>query len=227
VLYYVVEASQECADTHALSYSPRVAADPRGVPFWNSIFYLHASDTLCDSVQIIWHYSWAVGSDVADSFVVLRGGMEIGRVAASDDIVAWGSFTDHPPSHDYYLYQIFFWNRGCGETPSNMMEVGRSRYCPDSAPLTSNIVPHALFIRPFPNPFNPITTIEYAVPGRDLVTLAIFDLTGRRVALLVDGTLNSGTYRYTFDGSRLPSGIYFARLQGSGFVRTQKLVLLK
>jgi hypothetical protein len=79
----------------------------------------------------------------------------------------------------------------------------------------------------YPNPFNPITQLEYEVPSSGLVSLTIYDLTGRRVQTLIDQVMSTGQYRYSFDGSRLPSGVYFARLQGKGYSKTQKLMLLK
>ena len=65
------------------------------------------------------------------------------------------------------------------------------------------------------------------VPRRGTVTLSIYDITGRLVQTLANQAYEQGQYRVDFDGSRLPSGIYFARLQGRDFSKTQKLVLLK
>jgi hypothetical protein len=59
------------------------------------------------------------------------------------------------------------------------------------------------------------------------VTLEIFDLLGRRVATLAKNVQPAGSYSIPFDGSFLPSGLYFYRLQAGDFVQTQKMVLLK
>ena len=78
-----------------------------------------------------------------------------------------------------------------------------------------------------PNPFNPTTVLSFDVPKSARVQLAIYDITGRLVQTLADRMYPQGSYRMSFDGSSLSSGIYFARLQGNSFSKTQKLVLLK
>jgi len=87
--------------------------------------------------------------------------------------------------------------------------------------------PSSFSLSSFPNPFNPTTTLEYTVPSSGRVSLTICDLTGRSVQTLTDRVLPAGSYRATFNGSTLPSGVYFARLQGKNFSTTQKLMLLK
>ena len=79
----------------------------------------------------------------------------------------------------------------------------------------------------FPNPFNPTTTISFALPRAGRVTIAVFDLLGREVEMLTDATYPAGEHRISFDGSHLPSGLYFARLESGPFTATQKLLLLK
>jgi 1,4-alpha-glucan branching enzyme len=79
----------------------------------------------------------------------------------------------------------------------------------------------------YPNPFNPVTVINYAVPERASVTLKVYDLIGREVAVLVDEELQKGHYQAEFDGSFLSSGIYFYRLQSGLFTSTRKMMLIK
>lgn len=79
----------------------------------------------------------------------------------------------------------------------------------------------------FPNPFNPTTVIEYQLPDTRFVTLRVYDILGRRVATLVKERQNAGTHSLTFNASRLPSGIYFYRLQAGNAVLAKKLMLLK
>ncbi len=81
----------------------------------------------------------------------------------------------------------------------------------------------------FPNPFNPVTTLEYSVGGRTAsrVRLVVSDVLGREVATLVDGAQMPGSYRVAFDGSGLASGTYFARYSGGGTVMTRKLLLVR
>jgi hypothetical protein len=79
----------------------------------------------------------------------------------------------------------------------------------------------------YPNPFNPATTIQYDVPSRARVALAVYNILGQRVAELVNGEKNAGHYETRFDASGLASGVYLYRLQAGSFVQTRKLVVLK
>ena len=85
----------------------------------------------------------------------------------------------------------------------------------------------------YPNPFNPETKIRFEIPGgnnsynQDIVKLTVFDLLGREVALLVNSKLQPGTYEYTFDGSKLSSGIYLYTLKKQSVSYTKKMLLIK
>jgi hypothetical protein len=80
---------------------------------------------------------------------------------------------------------------------------------------------------PYPNPFNPATTISFAIPHAADVTLTVFDIQGRVVQVLADGRYAAGEYRVQFNGAGLASGFYTARLQTAEFTATRKLLLLK
>jgi hypothetical protein len=79
----------------------------------------------------------------------------------------------------------------------------------------------------YPNPFNPTTEITFDLPRTIYGTLKVFDVLGREVAVLANGTMQSGEHRIAFDGSRLPSGVYFYQLKAGEFVQTKKMLLLK
>lgn len=79
----------------------------------------------------------------------------------------------------------------------------------------------------FPNPFNPTTQITYNLPAQADVRLDIYDMTGRLVVTLVDGSVHAGSHTVTFDAANLSSGIYIYRLQVGGAVISRKLTLLK
>lgn len=81
----------------------------------------------------------------------------------------------------------------------------------------------------YPNPFNPTTTIRFSIPSsvKDVVTLRVYDLLGREVATLVNGSLTAGSYETTFDASLLASGVYLYKLQAGSFVGTRKMLLMK
>jgi hypothetical protein len=79
----------------------------------------------------------------------------------------------------------------------------------------------------FPNPFNPSTLISYQLPGAGPVRLTVYDILGREVATLVDGTQQQGAHEARFDAGGLSSGVYLYRLQTNGFVQQKKMILQK
>jgi len=79
----------------------------------------------------------------------------------------------------------------------------------------------------YPNPFNPVTTIEYQLPRTGRVSLVVYDLLGREVATLVDGTEEQGFKSVTFDASSLASGIYLYRLRAGDYSQTRTMAVVK
>lgn len=79
----------------------------------------------------------------------------------------------------------------------------------------------------YPNPFNPSTTIEFAVPIETEVTLAIYDVLGRTVGTLVNETKPAGTYQITFDASGLASGLYIYRMKAGDYTNSKKMLFIK
>jgi photosystem II stability/assembly factor-like uncharacterized protein len=79
----------------------------------------------------------------------------------------------------------------------------------------------------YPNPFNPSTTIRYELPMASHVTLKVYNILGQEVATLVNEKKEAGRYEVNFDGSKLPSGVYFYRIQAGAFTQTRKLLLLR
>lgn len=79
----------------------------------------------------------------------------------------------------------------------------------------------------YPNPFNPSTKVRFDIPKSGLVSLKIYDITGREVAVLVNGSLAPGQYEYTWDAAGFTSGVYFYRIVTEGYVHTMRMMLLK
>ncbi len=89
-------------------------------------------------------------------------------------------------------------------------------------------VPVAMALLPnYPNPFNPQTRITYSVSKAGNVALEVFDMLGRRVAVLLDEYRPAGTYTTTFDAGHMASGAYILRMRAAGFQSTQKMLLLR
>ncbi len=79
----------------------------------------------------------------------------------------------------------------------------------------------------YPNPFNPSTRIEYALPEVEHVRLDVFDVLGHLVATLIDSVPPPAQYGVTFDAGRLPSGVYMYRMTAGSFVQTNRMLLVK
>jgi hypothetical protein len=79
----------------------------------------------------------------------------------------------------------------------------------------------------YPNPFNPSTRIKFDLPASSFTKLAVYDIAGREVALLVNEKLSPGTYEYKFNAAKLTSGVYFYKLQTEDFVETKRMILVK
>jgi hypothetical protein len=79
----------------------------------------------------------------------------------------------------------------------------------------------------YPNPFNPSTIIQYAIPTASNVKIEIFDITGEKVATLIDGFKSEGYYEVSFNANGLASGLYLYRISAGAFVQTRKMILMK
>ena len=79
----------------------------------------------------------------------------------------------------------------------------------------------------FPNPFISYTKILYDLPKDDYVTIKVFDILGREIARLVDGTVKGGKHFALFNGNLYPSGVYLYRIETSSYSLARKMVLTK
>lgn len=79
----------------------------------------------------------------------------------------------------------------------------------------------------YPNPFNSSTNIRYFLPKSCLVSLKIYDISGREVSVLISRVMPPGNHTVHFDAKELKSGTYFYQMQADGLKMTKKLVLLK
>ena len=79
----------------------------------------------------------------------------------------------------------------------------------------------------YPNPFNPSTTIKYSIPEEGYIKLAIYDLLGNEIAVLVSGDQRAGNYEVNFTAGNLSSGVYIYRIESSNYKASKKFVLIK
>ena len=79
----------------------------------------------------------------------------------------------------------------------------------------------------YPNPFNPSTTIAFTIPRDAKVKLRVFNLLGKEIATLIDGSMKAGSHTKTWNAASLPSGVYFYRLETGGTILTRRMALSK
>ncbi len=106
-------------------------------------------------------------------------------------------------------------------------------YAVQSSTVTSveridDMIPHEFRLdQNFPNPFNPSTTIKFAIPQQAHVVLIVYDLMGRVVTTLIDEQLAPGEYTAAFDAGSIASGMYLYRIKAGSHVTTRRMILLK
>jgi carboxypeptidase T len=99
---------------------------------------------------------------------------------------------------------------------------------PITGVISRNIMPGKYNLEQnFPNPFNPVTQINYSIAKQGFVKISVYDLLGREVRVLVNEVKNAGNYSIEFYGANLSSGIYFYKIESNGFTDTKKLTLIK
>ena len=125
------------------------------------------------------------------------------------------SFVDKNVNNGTYTYRLKQLDFDGKVSYSNTVDVNVS------GPRTFNLAQN------YPNPFNPTTTITYSVPQAGKVKLAIYNLLGQEVAVLVNGVVSEGSHQVEFNAKSLPSGAYFYKLQGENSVSVKKMLLLK
>lgn len=79
----------------------------------------------------------------------------------------------------------------------------------------------------FPNPFNPSTSISFSLPKAGVVTLEVYDASGRKVSTLVNEEMEAGNFKYEYNAGNLSSGVYFYKLSSNDFTETKKMILVK
>jgi len=107
---------------------------------------------------------------------------------------------------------------------------GYTQWCDDSVltGISFNQLPVKFSVFNYPNPFNPATKINYSLPRDSYVTLKIYSITGQEIYRAVNNEFRlAGHYSVNFDGTNLPSGVYFYVYQAGDFVESKKMVLIK
>ena len=79
----------------------------------------------------------------------------------------------------------------------------------------------------YPNPFNPVTTMNFTLPDAGNVNVQVYNLQGQIISTLLSGYQAADTYTLIWEAYQVPSGMYFVKAEAEGFTETQKLMLIK
>ena len=94
--------------------------------------------------------------------------------------------------------------------------------------VNENVIPVAFNLEQnFPNPFNPSTTISFAVPRATYVTIEVFNTLGERITTLFSRQVNTGSHTVVWNAAGQPSGLYIVRLSSAEFTASKKMLLSK
>ena len=79
----------------------------------------------------------------------------------------------------------------------------------------------------YPNPFNPVTNIEFGMPEDMDISITVFDVSGREIEMIHNGAMNAGYHTITWNADSFSSGVYFLRIAAGNEIHTRKLMLMK
>jgi hypothetical protein len=122
---------------------------------------------------------------------------------------------------------------GCPFTPWGASDAKLANFGIDVETITNitgnglNIPATYMLEQNYPNPFNPVTQINFALPKAGFVSLKVYNMLGREVAVLLSENRIAGSHTVNFDATALTSGVYFYRLESNEFVDTKKMMVIK
>lgn len=141
--------------------------------------------------------------------------IELSKVLVMDDKNNYNYVDYLSKENDISYYRIVQVNKDSSEVFSNNIKIGTG--------LTN-----VFDLKPnYPNPFNPVTQISVEMYESSEVEIAVFDVVGKRIVTLFEGTLSQGIYNFQFDGSNFPSGLYFCEVKTPLGNQVQKMLLAK
>jgi len=79
----------------------------------------------------------------------------------------------------------------------------------------------------FPNPFNPVTKFQFDLPQDGIVTLKVYNTLGEELSAVLDEYKPRGKYTISFNGSNLPSGVYYYKIKAGNFIQVKQMILIK
>ncbi len=166
--------------------------------------------------------AWSTASETNNShFDIMRDGQLVNRVNATNSATgsSYNWIDRNLENGRLYSYELV-----SVDLNGNEAVVGTESAMPSAE---SGVVTDYVLYQNYPNPFNPETTISFDLPQAVDVRLVIINSLGQEVNELAKGKFDAGHYNVNFNGSALPSGLYFYHLTAGDFSQLRKMVLLK
>ncbi len=168
--------------------------------------------------------NWATASELNNS------GFQIERQAENAEWENAGFVEGHGTITSTQYYSFIDGNLKQGNYSYRLKQIdynGSSKYYELGETVQTGVISNYNLSQNYPNPFNPVTVINWQMPVNGHVTLKVYDLLGKEVAVLVNEEKPAGSYDTEFNAASLPSGTYFYTLQTGSFVQTKKMIVLK
>ena len=156
-------------------------------------------------------------------------GVHLSAIDLDNGTFEWTS----PPSGTGDVTLYVAGHQGVRTGPNTTLTLVSSEFATDVPDNGSQSVPSDYKLSDnYPNPFNPTTTIEFYLPRPSHVSVEIFNLLGRKVAVLADAEYTAGNHTLTWsglssDGHAVSSGTYFYRMEAGAFIQTKKMLFVK
>jgi hypothetical protein len=178
-------------------------------------------------------FSWEISTDPdsdAVSYILQIDTVSTFDSPALRDSLAGGA-TTHTVTFPQTPHATYYWRvkstDGLDTVLSSTSRRVNVTFSPEEVAQEEDLPKESTLDQNFPNPFNPLTTIKYALPAGGHVRLTVFNLLGQMVSVLFEGAQPAGEHTVEFSSGTLPSGIYFYRIEAPGFVETKKMVIAK
>ncbi len=185
-------------------------------PFSRVVEY--AVDELNKTATLVWKYR-----NIPDIYASWGGNAQ--RLENGNTFIGWGgastSMTEVTPAG-----QIVF----AASYPAGINSYRAFKFNTDLTNINiqaGNIPESYRLEQNYPNPFNPSTKISFSISEKGVVSLKVYDVSGKEVSEPVNGFRPAGNYSIDFNAEGLPSGIYFYTLRAAGFTQTKKMIFIK
>jgi len=204
----------------------------------DDIFQLAKNDGTCSKAKFVgpddveeedFHVVDVVIIDILDKIVNPIGDIEVSAADITIDDVLIGIV--NPIGVEVDIIDIIIEDILLGSANALTTNLNNSIVTPAGDEITRSkpiLTDGVITTSAYPNPFNPSTQLSFTLPHAATVRLSVFDLQGKEVAKLVNGTFKeAGSHQVQFDAGNLPSGVYFYRIVVGNFVATKRIQLLK